>query len=526
MEKPRVRIQAGDLTGATARIADVAGATRAKASVGVLGPTPGLEGGAAARRMAAFRPSRQHINAITARYGGTATARALHLYRNSPYINAAAEVWAANGVGDGIAVIPLAPAKADELAALFADWCEECDAEGLTDFAGQQSRAARTEFVIGEAFFRIRWRRPDDGLVVPFQLQQLPASRLPLDKTEALPNGNVIRQGVEFNRIGQRVAYHILRNDPADPTDPSAATGALDYVRIPADEILHVFDPTEEGQVRGISRVATAIARSHALDTVEDAETERQRIQSLFAGFIRKTDPDAGMGMGDDDAATDDGAGLLGLEPGSLQVLLPGEDVTFATPPGVSGSYEPFQYRALTAIAAGLGVPYMEMTGDLSRANYSSMRSGMVAFKKRMRAYQRRVLIHQLVRPVFRLFVREAVLAGAIELPGYLDNPRAFERAEYRRPAWDWVDPLKDVQAAILEIEAGIRDRSSVIAENGDSAAAVDERRKADVERERALGLSAPAPRPPVAMPDDDENEDEAPARPAGRPAANRRRAA
>ncbi len=65
----------------------------------------------------------------------------------------------------------------------------------------------------------------------------LPSEMLPLSRNEVTPGGNVIRQGIEFDRIGRRVAYHLLRRHPGDVTDPGLAG---EVMRIPASEIVHV----------------------------------------------------------------------------------------------------------------------------------------------------------------------------------------------------------------------------------------------------------------------------------------------
>ena len=67
-------------------------------------------------------------------------------------------------------------------------------------------------------------------------------------------NGNAIRQGIEFDRIGRRVAYHFLRRHPGDSTDPGLAG---EMVRVPASEVIHVIDPVEGGQLRGVSKAGT-----------------------------------------------------------------------------------------------------------------------------------------------------------------------------------------------------------------------------------------------------------------------------
>jgi lambda family phage portal protein len=164
---------------------------------------------------------------------------------------------------------------------LWLDWTDESDAEGFTDFYGQQRHAAREVFIAGEVFLRFRPRRPEDGLAVPLQIQMLPSEMLPLHLglpsrsrdgdpgNERAANGNVIRQGIEFDRIGRRVAYHFLRRHAGDVTDPGLPG---ETVRVPAAEVIHVIDPVDAGQLRGISRFAPGIVKLFLLDQYDDAE--------------------------------------------------------------------------------------------------------------------------------------------------------------------------------------------------------------------------------------------------------------
>jgi len=178
----------------------------------------GFEAGLGNRRLKGFQPSRAHVNTLIAAAGSDITARARHLVRNNGYAANAIESWAGNVVGAGIkpsSLITDATVKA-AVQKLWLAWTDESDAEGLTDFYGQQRRAAREVFIAGEVFFRFRPRRPEDGLSVPLQLQMLPSEMLPQTRNQTLPSGNIIRQGIEFDRIGRRVAYHLYREHPGE----------------------------------------------------------------------------------------------------------------------------------------------------------------------------------------------------------------------------------------------------------------------------------------------------------------------
>jgi len=341
----------------------------------------GFEGGLSSRRLKAFHASRAHVNTLIQAAGADLTARARYLIRNNGYAANAVESWASNAVGTGIKPSSgiADPALKDRVQRLWLRWTDESDAEGLTDFYGQQRRAARELFIAGEVFFRIRPRRPEDGLSVPLQLQMLPSEMLPLSDNRKLDNGNVVRQGIEFDPIGRRVAYHFLRRHPGDVTDPGLAG---ETVRVPAESVLHIIDPVDAGQLRGVSRFAPAIVKLFLLDQYDDAELDRKKVAAMFVGFIRRPERDFDNSHEVDEA----GEPLLPLEPGQLQILDDGEDITFSAPADVSGNYEAFQYRTLLQVAAALGLPYANLSADMVKANYSNTRAALLEFRRRIEA--------------------------------------------------------------------------------------------------------------------------------------------
>jgi hypothetical protein len=302
------------------------------------------------------------------------------------------------------------------------------------------------------------------------------------------------------------------RTGPGDPVDGAAALGAglvgadlagargLD--REPELLLERAADRAADGvvQIRGVPWVAPAMVRLWLLDQYDDAELDRKKVAAMFAGFV--TRPGADDVMGEDGAQKDaDGAALVGLQPGTMQLLLPGEDIKLSDPADVGGSYEAFQYRTLLACCAAMGVPYTNVTGDLRQANYSSLREGKLEFRKRIEQFQHGTLVFQLCRAVWQRWLRDAVLADALELPGFAENPVRYFAVKWIPPKWDWVDPLKDRKAEIEAIEAGLKSRSDVIESEGYDAEEVDRRIAADHAREQELGLKFGRPATSAAEP-------------------------
>ena len=471
----------------------------------------GFDAGQHHRRLRGFRATRAHVNALIAASGPDITARARWLVRNNGYAANAVESWAANTVGDGIKPISKItdPERKEDLQRLWLAWTDEADAEGLTDFYGLQRRAAREVFIAGEVFFRMRPRRPGDALTVPLQLQMLPAEMLPLDASGTAATGNVIRQGIEFDRIGRRVAYHFLRRHPGDSTDPGLAG---EVVRVPASEIIHVIDPVEGGQLRGVSKFAPAIVKLFLLDQYDDAELDRKKVAAMYAMFVTSPAPENPL------APPEDEDGAYEISPGQIVRLDPGEDVTVGQPADSGATYEPFQYRTLLQIAAALGIPYPYLTNDMVKGNFSNSRLALIEFRRRVSAWQHSVMVYQLCRPVHARWMDAAVLSGALKLPGYEHQRARLRAADWLPTRWDWVDPLKDANAEIAQIEAGLKSRTQAIAERGYDAEQVDREIAAEHARERALGLDFRRPGSPAqavrAAPQEEADPDAEPEHP------------
>lgn len=504
------------------------GKSRASGATAALAPRSAqivaFDAGKSARRLKSLPTSAVAINTQIRQYGKTILARSRYLACNNSYAAAAKETFVSALVGCGIKPSSLAKDGATKAALQEAwlDWTDEADADGLTDLYGMQAIVAAEMFEAGECFIRFRPRRDEDGLSVPLQLQILPAEMLPLEKNENATTDSAkrIEMGIEFNAIGQRTAYHFFKVHPGSGLPGSGVTTA-----VPASEVLHLFRPVRAGQVRGIPHTLSAIVKLAILDQYDDAELERKRIAALFAAFIIKprieSDPMGGDTDQKDGTQAVQPDNTIGLQPGATFNLELGEDVKFAEPADVGGSYEVFQYRQLLAVAAGFGVPYAAMTGDLKQANYGSIRAGLVDFRRRVEAIQHSVMVFQFCRPVWQRWLEAAVLAQAIAIgpADYLTRRAELRRVKWITPAWPWIDPLKDRQAEKLAVDNGYKARSDVIEAEGSDPEETDARIKADKDRADSLGLvfaEAGKPTPQDALVPDDT--DPAAPKPQGNP--------
>jgi len=416
------------------------------------------------------------------------------LVRRNAWAQAGIEAFVANAVGTGIKPQSLCENEHFKSAAqlLWRDWVEEADAAGQTDFYGLQALACRAMLEGGECLIRLRPRRAEDGLSVPLQLQLLEPEHLPLSLNTDLPSGNVVRSGIEFDALGQRAAYHLHRAHPEDGAlAPMSRHGAMDTIRIPAAEIIHLYRVLRPGQIRGEPWLARALVKLNELDQYDDAELVRKKTAAMFAGFVTRANTEDNL-MGEGQANAE-GIALAGLEPGTLQILEPGEDIKFSDPADVGGSYSEFLRTQFRAVAAAIGITYEQLTGDLTGVNYSSIRAGMLEFRRRCEMVQHSVLVHQMCRPVWAAWMKQAVLAGALDAPGFARGGPARRRqylaVKWVPQGWQWVDPEKEYKAMLLAIRAGLMSRSEAISANGYDAEDIDREIAADNQRADELGL-------------------------------------
>ena len=448
-----------------------------------------------------------NVNASIFQGSSTLKGRALHLAHNNPWAAQTRRALVASIVGSGLKPQSNHPNEAVRKA-LHELWARHelvIDAEGRTDFSGLQAALVGSMVTAGEGFARARLRRPEDGLEVPFQLQMIAPEQVDLALHRDQPDGARIRAGVEFDALGRRVAYHVF---PQHPGDPIAMT-ALTARPVPEAFMDHLFLATAPGQVRGISWFAPGLLRLHELDAFEDATLVGQKVKALYAGFITDI---SGDGAGYSDGQT--GSVLEhGLEPGTLRVLQPGQDIKFSDPTKAGDSYGDFVKVQLRAFAASVGLTYEQVSNDLSDVNFSSMRAGAIEHRRFVEQVQKTVLIPQFCNRTWERFVRLAVVSGALPARDFDRDPRPYLSVTWRRPGWPHINPADDVKAEREAVEAKFRPRSDVIASRGLDPEQVDADIAADAKRAEGLGI-APTPNAPpspqLETQDSEETEDAA----------------
>lgn len=366
------------------------------------------------------------------------------LVRNNPYAEAALATICDHTVGWGIVAKPNPTHQA--VAQAWNRWAEstDCDADGRHTLAGLQKLVLKTVVRDGECIVRRRVRRLEDGWPIPLQLQVIEPDLIDTSKSQMLPNGGRIIQGVEFGPLGNREAYWLYPEHPGASLSTNASSTFSPSRRIPASDVQHVFKGERPGQVRAASWYAPVLLKLKDFDEYEDATLMKQKIAACLA--VITSDPD-GQGTALGTADDTDNPGTDTISPGAILNVPSGRTVDVVEPPTV-GEYKDFTVAVLRAIATGLHVTYEDLTGDFSQVNFSSSRMARLKHWARVEDWRWRLLIPQFCDPVWGWAMDAMQLMGAID-------GGARPVAEWSAPPMPMIEPNSEILAGQRAVRNG-----------------------------------------------------------------------
>lgn len=366
---------------------------------------------------------------------------------------------------NGTVVVDNMAAQAIEAA--FWDWgrCGVCDVTGMHSFFDICNLFIKAVARDGETIVRKIYgaaARNKYG----FALQILDVERLDvlLNRSD-LVNGNIIKMGVELNKYGRPVAYHIRVKHPGDT--PYYTYEGTVYERVPFEELYHCFISDRPEQNRGIPWMHATMLSLTNLGGYEEAAVIAARVGASKMGFF--TSPD-GDGTALADSVGDSGELLQEADPGVFGVLPEGYEFQPFNPDYPHAMFDAFMKACLRSVASGLGVSYNSLASDLEGVNFSSIRAGVLEERDNWMAIQR-WMIEKFLDSLFSEWLKWALLSGAIVLPNGSALPVGkfdkFNKATWHGRRWQWVDPLKDVEASVKSINNGLKSRRMVASEQG-----------------------------------------------------------
>jgi lambda family phage portal protein len=364
----------------------------------------------------------------------------------------------------------------------FASWSRlgNVDVTGRLSWLDCQRVVAETLARDGEVFIKkIRSRRYKDN----FTLQFVESDMVDDQKNgRNEDNGNEIRMGVELDEFHRPVAYWTLTNHPNDSFQYTPRNRR--HIRVPADQMIHLFMPSRTHQTRGEPFMAPAIASMKMLHGYREAELVAARAAaSKFAVLTTPTGEDF---VGDD--ASDQDRPIIDFEPASVFQLPEGQDLKLIDPTHPTSAFDDFEKAVLRGIASGLNVSYTSLSNDLTGVSYSSIRQGTIEERDHYRLLQSFIIQH-FCEPVFRAWLNSAMSAGNLPLP-MTKFEKFSDNVHFRGRGFAWVDPQREINANISALSNGIVSLSDIAANYGRDVEDVFAQIQADKELAERYNLS------------------------------------
>jgi lambda family phage portal protein len=463
------------------------------------------------RQLASWNPPQRSADADLLPHKYVIDARTLDSARNDSYIDGAIDFHKDNIIGTSYNLVAKpnykvlgrteewAEAFAEEVESKFQLWAESrrnwVDASGHNNFSKLLRLAIAQYLIHGEIIATVEYKRR--GLSRPYGtcIQMIDPARL------SNPPGMIVNKyavgGIEKNKYGEAVAYHIRRDHPAEIG--STQRNALDYTRIPAKKewgrpmVLHVFEQERVDQSRGVTNMVSILKELNVTKKFREIVLQNAVVQATYAAVVETEVPVGeeiytALGAGKKSKASENsysevsnqiyGSYLAGVaewvkaNPNAhringtqVPVMFPGTKLKMLSPTQGGPLGTQFEASLLRYIAASLGISYEQLSKDYSNTNYSSARASMNETWKSLQA-KKAFIVDYLASEIYALWLEEAIQSNQIEtLPASEMSLSDFYSGLTREAltaGWfigagrGQVEELKETQAAQLRLLSGV----------------------------------------------------------------------
>jgi len=361
----------------------------------------------------------------------------------------------------------------------FKEWGVKCTSDEKLGWIDCQRLFAETYARDGEVLIRLikNFDNPHR-----FAIEFIESDFLDHDLNQQLSNGNQIRMGVEVNKFGKPVNYHLLKLHPNDDLVVSPYTGEK-YNVVPANEIIHYYHQERPHQTRGIPPLASCLRDLKMLDGYMEAELVAARVGASKMGFFKSADADSYTG----EDKTNTNNPVMSAEPGTFEQLPTGTDFQTFDPQHPTTAFKDFTKSIIRSIASSLNVSYNTLANDLESVNYSSIRQGALEERNYFQCEQYKIIrnFHDVVYAKWLEMVLLTDLLNGLPASKF----SKFNQPIWRARGWQWIDPKKEVEALRVGVENGFLSHQDVQAGYGRDVEDVFSQIQSDKELAEKFGI-------------------------------------
>ena len=367
---------------------------------------------------------------------------------------------------DGVYVKPAVELEQDDavlneinqqLEKLFDRWAYNPDRfsiDGALSFDLFQQTVEKIRVQDGECFIRIH---TNNGQI---QIEIIDAARLTQLNNQFMSNGNYISNGIEFDKYHRPVNYYFCTFNPVN-----YQFNTTDYEVIPANEICHYFIADIQGQERGIPDMVATSKLMTDLQNFTEAALTAKRVSASSMAFITNNSDTTQVDLIDDNREEVTPVYTEYFEAGFIGELGEGQDIKTITPTNGVDGIDVFTNELMNQISMGLNVTKQALLSDTSNASFSAAR---LTEKLQVTTFRTRtnVLISKVLKPIYAAWLKNEMLHNNTLNLSFSDfDDLICARFISQKPIS--LDPVKDIQAEVMQLDAGLKSKIQVIAELG-----------------------------------------------------------
>ena len=385
--------------------------------------------------------------------------------KNSAILNRAADLFEAYTVGEtGILIIPASSDSGWNLRAKERahEWAKNPDLGSFLSWPLIQGILARTWFFDGEIFVHLT-RGPNGNGRMDRKIQLIEEHRVETPPELASEEGKTVIDGIEIDKNGRPLNYFVREGDGKEAI----------YVRVPAAEMRHIFEPSRTGQYRGLPLAHAVLVDCNDLDDLELLEQQAAKENAQIANVIKSQSGEIPPGLlrqirrggtimdsQGNTLADERIGGYREALPGATVALKPGEDFAQhrSDRPSVA-TVDYWDYKR-GKICAGIGIPKLLIfpntrgQGTIARAEFDVANTFFRA---------RSAVLAEAVVEIW-LWQTEWAIRTDLRLA---DAPADWKNVNTRAPRSVNVDVGRNSAAMLAELQAGASNYDLIFAPLG-----------------------------------------------------------
>lgn len=258
-----------------------------------------------------------------------------------------------------------------------------------------------------------------------------------------LNDGEKIKKGIEFDRFNKASAYYVLKNN----------TNKSEHIKIPSQNMIHLKRVFNSTQIRGIPHIAPVLSKLIQSDKYIESVIAQAHIASGFSLIAKSKEGEGFEGnIGDLEESKSIEPKTIEMQEGRIIAMNENYDIQ---PLNINHNpnIEAFMSETNFKIAKGLGISYMTLTGDTSKANFSSMRSGLLP-ERRLNKRIQKTIIRKVHNKIYEAFIEDLALRGVLKPKEY---QLASKQYTFRTQGFDWIDPTKEIPMLKMQLQMGTK---------------------------------------------------------------------